>query len=295
MLESNKKRVAIVMTCHNRREKTLACLHSLLDGGSESCVVDVYLVDDGSTDGTGQAVKDQFPYINVLQGDGNLFWNRGMYKAFSTAVQTGYDFYLWVNDDIIFYPNAIDKLLQSYVFLSKDKKDIIITGPTMDSSGTYNTYGGFGPKKSIKPYDAVRIYMSDQYQECLIFHGNCVFIAREVVEKIGVNDPYYEHGYGDVDYSLMAARAGCKCWLANFPVGICERHDESFVFLDETAPMRERLNSLHERVNHPRKDEKYISKKFYGIWWPYKAYSADIRVILSSIRYSLSRRLKRHA
>ena len=42
-------KIAAILTCHNRKEKTLACLHSLF---SIISTIDVFLVDDGSTDGT---------------------------------------------------------------------------------------------------------------------------------------------------------------------------------------------------------------------------------------------------
>lgn len=95
-----QKRIAIIMTCFNRKEKTLKCLGSLLADSEHN--LQVYMVDDGSTDGTGDAVKVSFPQVNVIRGDGNLFWNRGMHMAFSKAVEVGYDFYLWVNDDVEF-------------------------------------------------------------------------------------------------------------------------------------------------------------------------------------------------
>lgn len=277
--------VAVIMTCHNRKEKTLRCIDSLLVGNSTS--IDVYMVDDGSTDGTSDAVKEAFPKTHIIQGSGELFWNKGMNIAFSAAVEKGYDFYLWVNDDVEFDSGVVDRLVDTYYELSTEKKDIIIVGPTVDKTRTINTYGGFAHKKSVKPYECRRIYLSDQYQECLIFHGNCVLIQQKVVDKIGVNDPYYMHGYGDADYSLMAAKAGCKCWLANFAVGICERHDNSFDFLKADLPIRDRFRSLHSRINHPYRDELHFVRKFYGIWWPYKFISPDVKIIISSLCYRM--------
>lgn len=288
---TKSKLVAAIMTCHNRKEKTVRCIDSLLTGNLSS--IDIYLVDDGSTDGTSEAVKTSFPQTHIIQGSGNLFWNKGMHLAFSSAVGVGYHFYLWVNDDVIFDPGAVDKLVAAYQELSIKQLDTIVVGPTLDKSRTINTYGGFGAKKSIKPYESQRIYLSEEYQECLIFHGNCVLIPQAVVDKIGVNDPFYSHAYGDIDYSLMAAKAGCKCWLANFAVGICERHDDGFDFLKPELPIRVRLENLHSRINHPYRDEFHFTRKFFGVWWPYKFMSADIRIIVSSLKYKLKALFRR--
>ena len=69
-------RIAAIITCHNRKEKTLVCLKSLFQIIQN---IDVFLTDDGSTDGTSEAVKKIYPQVNIIQGDGNLFWSRGMY------------------------------------------------------------------------------------------------------------------------------------------------------------------------------------------------------------------------
>lgn len=79
--------IAVLLTCHNRREKTLSCLQSLFGATMpEGYKTEVFLVDDGSTDGTGEAVEKCFPQVTVIQGDGNLYWNKGMNLAWKNAV-----------------------------------------------------------------------------------------------------------------------------------------------------------------------------------------------------------------
>ena len=75
--------IAILITVHNKKTKTLLCLDSIeqtLDSCTSDLAVEVFLTDDGSTDGTSSAIterKYRIP-ITLLQGDGHLFWNRGM-------------------------------------------------------------------------------------------------------------------------------------------------------------------------------------------------------------------------
>ena len=70
------------MTVHNRKAKTVRCLHSLQDTWlpyREQFGVEVFLTDDGCTDGTADAVSRltlDFP-VRILPGDGSLFWNGG--------------------------------------------------------------------------------------------------------------------------------------------------------------------------------------------------------------------------
>lgn len=80
------KLIAVLLTVHNRKEKTLCCLQNLfkqkIPNGYQ---IEVYLTDDGCTDGTPEAVHEQFPAVHIIKGDGSLFWNRGMYTAWDTA------------------------------------------------------------------------------------------------------------------------------------------------------------------------------------------------------------------
>jgi GT2 family glycosyltransferase len=72
--------IAVLLTCHNRKEKTLSCLTALFN-----CIVpdgygfNVFLVDDACTDGTAEAIKEKFPQVNIIQETGNLCWNREMH------------------------------------------------------------------------------------------------------------------------------------------------------------------------------------------------------------------------
>jgi glycosyltransferase involved in cell wall biosynthesis len=113
--------VAALLTCHNRREKTVACLDRLFAqdclgpqgrGGSE-VIVDVFLVDDGSRDGTAQTIREKFPQVAIAHGPGNLFWAGGMRLAWRTAVQARkYDAYLLLNDDTLLRPDALRSLMR---------------------------------------------------------------------------------------------------------------------------------------------------------------------------------------
>ena len=123
--------IAVLLTCYNRREKTLNCLKSLFNCQlPENHTLVVYLVDDDSSDGTSKAVRNDFPKVNVISGNGNLFWNKGMRLAWETASQTNdYDFYLWLNDDTILDNNAIFQLLETYYeLINNHNKPALLCG-----------------------------------------------------------------------------------------------------------------------------------------------------------------------
>jgi len=99
-MDKSRTSIGVVITCHNRKEKTIASLKKLINQDDiDTLDVKIYLVDDGSTDGTSEAIKNNFPQVNIIKGDGTLFWNGGMRGAFSKAMENGHDYYLWLNDD----------------------------------------------------------------------------------------------------------------------------------------------------------------------------------------------------
>ena len=92
-------RIAAVMAVHNRRDLTLACLDSLRAQQLAGDTLDVFVLDDASTDGTAAAVLERHPDVRLLRGNGQLYWNGGMRRAFGEAMAADYDYYLWMNDD----------------------------------------------------------------------------------------------------------------------------------------------------------------------------------------------------
>ena len=121
------KRIAVLMTVHNRRETTLRCLQLLYRQQYDISrfSVDVFMTNDGCTDGTDDAVRNQFPDAQIIQGDGSLYWNRGMYEAWKVAEQQDFDYYLWLNDDTLLYCNSISELLACSV---RQNNSVIVVG-----------------------------------------------------------------------------------------------------------------------------------------------------------------------
>jgi len=234
------KDIAILITVFNRKEKTISCLKSLFTQNlPQNYKIKVYLVDDGSTDGTAAAIKEEFPQVKIIQGDGNLYWNRGMYFAWENASkEKEWDFYLWLNDDVKLFENSLKIMFEtSEQFENKS----IIVG-TLGNSGNI-TYGG-RTKYGHKP-----IFSTNEPIECEIFTGNLVLIPKYVYELIGKNDPYFRHSKGDYDYGLRARKFGIKSFVAPGILGECKIE----------------LNSLQNKMRYIPKEFFVYRKRHYGL------------------------------
>ena len=213
-------KIAVLMTCHNRKETTLRCLKSLVlekRVGVGQWKIDVFLVDDGSTDGTREEVGELSGSgrgsgrgrIHLIEGDGTLFWAKGMELAWKTCLQhevekvggggqRRYDGFLWLNDDVELATDALEKLTTALQL--QLETPTIIVGELVDSTGRV-VYGKRGD----------------------LFTGNFVYVPRSVYEKLGMICGDYQHAWADSDYAMRAKRAGVRVVSCGI-VGKCEGH-----------------------------------------------------------------------
>ena len=136
-------RLAVLLACFNRRETTLQCLNSLFAQDNEPfCDIEVFVLDDASSDGTSQAIAERFPSVHLLGGTGSLFWTGGMHKAFEAALKQQFDFYLWLNDDTTLFEWALQRMFETAEELRGHGIEAIVVGNTRSPHSPEHTYGG---------------------------------------------------------------------------------------------------------------------------------------------------------
>jgi GT2 family glycosyltransferase len=102
-------RVAVVVPVHNKLPLTLRFLESFarVDYPSYSMIV----IDDGSTDGTPEALARRFPRVVRLEGDGRLWWSGATNRGVRHALETGHDYVLTINNDTVVRPDFLRRLV----------------------------------------------------------------------------------------------------------------------------------------------------------------------------------------
>ena len=253
-----KKNIAVLITVHNRKDKTLQCLENVNSQQlPDSVIVEVYLTDDGCTDGTVEAIRKYYPRTRIIHGDGNLYWNRGMYEAWCVAEKNDYDYYLWLNDDTILFENSISSLLSVSCKMGNSS---IIVGYTIDSQRERITYGGRGKYTGL-------ITKINGITECDTFNGNIVLIPRYVYKLVGKNDPVFHHAIGDTDYGLRAKKMGIKSYVADVVCGICDSHDKLPKWCNGNIPLLERIKYLYRPGGNGANPVEFFiyKKRHYGL------------------------------
>ena len=284
--QKSKNRVAILMACYNRRELTLGCLATLakqndLNGQLE---ITVYLMDDASTDGTPEAVAEQYPEVKIISGTGNLFWNRGMHLAFKEAMNGEYDFYLWLNDDTHLYQDAIKSLVSEYCQLSDTYgPSTIVSGPTQDPDTGNFTYGGVIRHRAWHGWKFERVPPGEKTREIHATNGNCVLIPSNVAEQAGNLDPIYKHRWGDHDYCFRAIAKGCSIWMLSDYIGTCRWNSTEGTWKDTKLPMLKRYKLLSAPSGLMPADYWVYVKRHRGWVWFLYWLAPFIQIFLSSV------------
>lgn len=249
--------IAVIMTVYNRKDATLRSLDNLNNQDMpESIFVDVWLTDDGCTDGTREAVVSKYPDTHIVDGNGHLFWNRGMWRAWESASKfKDYDFYLWLNDDTYLYEFAIKELIRESELHSNRN---IIIGSTKYQNKDEVSYGGYVRGKIVTP--------NGSSQPVDFFNGNIVLVPSFVFKNIGNLDPYFNHGHGDTDYGLRARENNIDNYVVGSFLGECNRHERDKKCWDPDVPLFERLKNLHQPLGYPAHEQFYFEMRHKNIF-----------------------------
>lgn len=282
-MRTKKVTIAAILTCHNRIKNTLTCLKNLMNQeGISNVELNIYLVDDGSTDGTSDSVGQYFPQVNVLKGDGTLYWNGGMRFAFSEAMKNDYDYYLWLNNDTFIFSDAIKLLLDTSNNIKQKKvRDVIVTGTIRDVDTKKVNYGGKIQKSKLEPLNFIQLESRTEPQRCDTFNGNVVLIPRNVVKIIGnISLEYSKQHNGDLDYGLRAKYAGFDSWVAQGFIGECASNATMGTHLDTTLSIKKRLKIMKTPHGLPPTIEWMIfTKRHAGLLWPFYWIRTIIRIL----------------
>lgn len=258
-------KIAVLLTCFNRKVLTLSCLEHVLKAReaynvnhNDKIKLSFFLTDDKCTDGTPDAVGDllQNESLTIISANGNAYWAGGMRLAWNKALEVGcFDFYLLLNDDTDVWPNLFDELLEAHEYSLKNFSvyGIYSGNTTWKNNHSVITFGGkkeYG--RFFKKY--VRLSPIGIPQKCDIVNANILMVPDAVVKKIGIFPDCYVHGAADNDYGKRAADAG---FLVLITANFCGSCDADNYDVDEECAKIKKMN-LKQR-------KKYFNNPVHSI------------------------------
>lgn len=240
-------KVYILLPVHNRKSITtnfVACLkrQSFMN-------YHLVLIDDGSTDGTSEMVKNEINKLTVIKGNGNWWWGGALhqgYKWIKKNVQDKNTFILIINDDTEFEP---DFLWNGLSIIANKTGSIILAEP-------YGKKSGKAQEKGIE-YDYKRLSFTPtndaQKINCLTTRG-LLMHTNDFLDIGGFYPRLLPHYLSDMEYTIRAFNKGLrlithsdfKLVMLEDETGYNEIREQSFsLFLKKHYAFKNMMNPIH--------------------------------------------------
>lgn len=202
-------RIEIVAPVHNRKPITLQCLKSLSRIDKGGLDVGIVIVDDGSTDGTGDAIREQFPDVDVIVGDGNLWFTEGTNAGIRRALTRDPKYLLLINDDAVFDGNFLRHMVEtaernprsvvgSLLLLWDTPHLLFQTSPVWQTLS-----GGWRHWRS----QTIWTIPARPWEVGLIV-GNCVLVPSAAFAECGLMDSRRYPNFGDAEFTPRLRKRG---------------------------------------------------------------------------------------
>lgn len=201
-------KVCVVIVTYNPSKWLDRCFPSLRQS---TLPLDVIVIDNGSTDGSQDSIKTQYPEVDFTQSDKNLGFGKANNIGIRKAYDAGADYVFLLNQDAWIAPDAIEKLVAK----AQQNPDYGILSPVqMDGSGkmlehyfayfsiqygSYQLYSDLMRKTDLKP-----IY------DCDFIPAAAWLISRQNIEAVGGFDTVFFHYGEDNNYCQRSLYHGFK-------------------------------------------------------------------------------------
>jgi GT2 family glycosyltransferase len=203
------ERVTVVVLNWNGWRDTVACLESLRNLAAMPRVI---VVDNGSTDGSGDRIRAEAPWAQLVQLQSNRGFSGGMNAGIAAALrEASWVDYVWVlNNDTLVEPSTLSHM----VALGDSDSRIGIVGSRLvdaDGSGRIQAMGGGTINRWL---GTTSTYVRSSSKACDHLVGASLLVRRSLLRQIGGFDERYFFYLEDTDLSLRARRAGWRLAVA---------------------------------------------------------------------------------
>lgn len=201
----------VIVLNWNGLADTRACLASLARACDEGTVV--LVVDNGSRDGSPEAIRREFPGVRVLETGANLRFAGGNNAGMRAALEAGADEIMLLNNDTTVDPGFLPAMrtrLRRWPGAGIVAPKILYhAAPELIwyAGGEISFWTGTMRHRGIRERDDGRF---DAPHETAYASGCCFLVKREVVERIGMLDEAYHMYTEDADFCMRARRAGYR-------------------------------------------------------------------------------------
>jgi GT2 family glycosyltransferase len=207
----NELDLSIILVCWNNKAYLEPCLRSLYEGKLHSRF-DIVVVDNGSTDGSQDMLRELFPEVKIVQNEHNL----GLGKASNQGISATHGRYiLLLNNDTLVNGPSLDAMVE---YLDRNASAGAVGGKLLNPDGTiqscYNNFPTLHEEFLIATRLGERLWpgypanIDDAQVRSVDWMGSaCLMLRRAALDKVGLLDEdYFIYGdEADLQYRLKKA------------------------------------------------------------------------------------------
>lgn len=215
--------VVAITPVFNRRDLTLACLNSLFEGNLANIDLKIIVVDDGSSDGTAEALASRFPEVEVIRGDGSLWYSEATNVGIRAALSRDPDYLLLFNNDSLFPPETLARLVTcAELFPTSVIGAALVQWDdrhTVFQTGT-RWHTGFGGWRTIGPQTIEDL--PDRPFPVETLAGNCMLVPATAFRDCGLMNSAQLPNFGDSELIARMRRRGWRALIDPAARVLCE-------------------------------------------------------------------------
>lgn len=206
------KQIGIVICNYNKKNDALACIRSILESKFQD--YDIYVVDNASTDGSAEAIRNAYgEQVTLLVNQENLGGSGGFNTGLRAAFQKGYPYLMCVDNDALLDENAVGNLL---AFLQEHPETGIAAAKIYHREAP-DYVQQFGQKIDFENFCTDVTYLNayedgsmPEYVYTDAVAACALMIRRSVIEKIGFMPEENFLYWDDTEWCYLCNRAGWK-------------------------------------------------------------------------------------
>lgn len=201
-------KVYVIILNWNGMKDTVACINSLVF--QEDIVLEIVIVDNGSTDHSVNKIRELFPQVHVIENGKNLGFSGGMNVGIQSALSANGKYILVLNNDTIADKGMVRGLLDELT------DDVGITAPVIfyekQPDKIWSVGGNIHPLflELLHPHGAATSLPSAPLDRDFVT-GCAMLVRSDVFHAVGMFDERFSPAYyEDLDFSLRVRKAGFR-------------------------------------------------------------------------------------
>lgn len=254
--------VTITVVSWNTTKMLWKCLRSIEQSGTK-CSIEVHVVDNASTDGSAEMVRQEFPQALLIANQDNLGFAKANNQSWRQAKGR---YWLLLNSDAELRPGALDALIE---FMDRHPRAGLATARLVNSDGSPQHCAQPNPSiwrtliESLRLHKLLparlrgRIWLGPYwtYDETIRVGwtwGTALIARREAVEQVGpLSEEFFMYGE-DLEWCLRMRRSGWEIWYCAEAEALHYGGQSSVLRWSDSKKMQIVLDNVYRAIEYHR-------------------------------------------